>query len=52
MRTRRPSPEHQEAVARRLALLTAELASARPESTYDDLDDVPDEPPGWTDDDP
>ncbi|WP_028656975.1 hypothetical protein [Nocardioides sp. J54] len=31
MRTRRPSPEHQEAVSRRLAQLSAELAAARPE---------------------
>src|SRR6478736_6590182 len=30
MPTRRPSPEHQEAVSRRLALLSAELAAARP----------------------
>lgn len=29
MRTRRPSPEHQEAVSRRLALLSAELAAVR-----------------------
>ncbi|WP_295657832.1 ComEA family DNA-binding protein [uncultured Nocardioides sp.] len=31
MRSRRPSPEHQEAVSRRLALLSAELATVRPE---------------------
>jgi competence protein ComEA len=31
MPNRRPSPEHQEAVSRRLALLSAELAAARPE---------------------
>ncbi|WP_244929178.1 helix-hairpin-helix domain-containing protein [Nocardioides sp. W7] len=31
MRTRRTSPEHQEAVARRLAQLSAELATSRPE---------------------
>lgn len=30
MRSRRPSPEHQEAVTRRLALLSAELATVRP----------------------
>ena len=30
MRTRRPSAEHQEAVSRRLALLSAELATVRP----------------------
>ena len=30
MRTRRPNPEHQDAVSRRLALLGAELASVRP----------------------
>ena len=30
MRSRRPSPEHQEAVSRRLALLSAELATVRP----------------------
>lgn len=31
MRSRRPSPEHQEAVSRRLALLSAELAAVREE---------------------
>jgi competence protein ComEA len=31
MPNRRPSPEHQEAVSRRLALLSAELAATRPE---------------------
>src|SRR5688572_25209863 len=30
MRTRRPSPEHRDAVARRLAQLSAELAECRP----------------------
>ena len=30
MRPRRPHPEHQEAVSRRLALLSAELAAVRP----------------------
>jgi competence protein ComEA len=30
MRSRRPSPEHQDAVSRRLALLSAELSAARP----------------------
>src|SRR3954468_16328139 len=42
MRTRRPSPEHQEAVSRRLAQLSAELASARAEprdAGGDELDD-------------
>lgn len=41
MPTRRPSPEHQEAVSRRLALLSAELASARPGAAAgtDELDD-------------
>lgn len=50
MRTRRPTPEHQEAVARRLALLSAELASARPEPAYDDpTDGLTDDPMGWAD---
>jgi competence protein ComEA len=35
MPNRRPSPEHQEAVSRRLALLSAELAAARPEPEPD-----------------
>jgi competence protein ComEA len=52
----RPSPEHQEAVARRLALLSAELAAARPaagDPPVDDVDEwtaphtrVPSPPPG------
>lgn len=36
MRTRRPSAEHQEAVSRRLALLSAELATVRPPPDPDD----------------
>lgn len=44
MRTRRPSPEHQEAVSRRLAQLSAELAAARPE---DEGPEVPDSPDDW-----
>lgn len=57
MRTRRPSPEHQEAVARRLAQLSAELATSRaepiaqdpvPEDPDDpDEPDGPDEPDDW-----
>jgi competence protein ComEA len=39
MLSRRPSPEHQEAVARRLALLSAELAGVREDSV------VPEAPP-------
>ncbi|WP_426245289.1 helix-hairpin-helix domain-containing protein [Nocardioides sp. LHG3406-4] len=35
MRSRRPSPEHQEAVTRRLALLSAELATVRPDPDAD-----------------
>ena len=31
MRSRRPSPEHQDAVSRRLALLSAELSAVRPQ---------------------
>ncbi|MCW2797117.1 helix-hairpin-helix domain-containing protein [Nocardioides sp.] len=47
MRSRRPTAEHQETVARRLALLSAELASSRPaeavaESELDELDESPD----------
>ena len=38
MPNRRPSPEHQEAVSRRLALLSAELAAARPEQVDDHVD--------------
>lgn len=36
MRTRRPSPEHQEAVARRLASLSEHLAAAREEAAVGD----------------
>jgi competence protein ComEA len=36
MRSRRPSPEHQDAVSRRLALLSAELSAARPAPAPDD----------------
>lgn len=36
MRSRRPSPQHQEAVSRRLALLGAELAAVRPASAEGD----------------
>ncbi len=48
MRSRRPSPEHQEAVTRRLALLSAELATVRPgadgepEHAHTRIRDVPD----------
>jgi competence protein ComEA len=50
MRTRRPSPEHQEAVARRLAQLSAELATSRaePEPVVEEaVVEVPDEPDDW-----
>lgn len=51
MRTRRPSPEHQEAVARRLAQLSAELAASRTEPIAQDPVveeiDEPDEPDDW-----
>jgi competence protein ComEA len=46
MPTRRPSPEHQEAVSRRLALLSAELAGARPEAARDPEPDP--EPGAWS----
>lgn len=50
MRTRRPSPEHQEAVARRLAQLSAELSAARPQTTYDRLPTLDDDTPHWVED--
>lgn len=43
MRSRRPSPEHQEAVSRRLALLSQELSSLAPEP---ELVEEPPLPPG------
>jgi len=48
----RPSPEHQEAVARRLAQLSAELAAVRPAAEEAQYDDQPDEEWGeeWDDD--
>ena len=51
MPTRRPSPEHQEAVARRLALLSAELSGARPArepGVLEDARSVPGPTP-WSD---
>jgi len=46
MRTRRPSPEHQEAVSRRLALLSAELAGQVVHEPVDEPADAPvGEPP-------
>jgi competence protein ComEA len=39
MSTRRSSPEHQEAVSRRLALLSAELAAARPAPPVEESSD-------------
>src|SRR3954469_2287205 len=45
MRNRRPSPEHQEAVSRRLAQLSAELATARP--TADEASWTSGEEPAW-----
>ena len=38
MPQRRPSPEHQEAASRRLALLSAELAASRPEDAAEEPD--------------
>lgn len=47
----RPTPEHQEAVARRLAQLSAELAAVRPAAEEDSFDDRPDDQwgEGWDD---
>ena len=45
MRTRRPSPQHQDAVSRRLALLGAELAAVRPPPTDDGDRDAERSPP-------
>lgn len=45
MRNRRPSPEHEQAVARRLALLSAELAAVRGEPGGPSP--IPTSPPGW-----
>ncbi|GAB3764176.1 competence protein ComEA [Nocardioides ginsengisegetis] len=42
MRTRRPSPEHEQAVSRRLELLSAELAQVRPEPVGE-----PEPEPDW-----
>ena len=47
MRSRRPSPEHQDAVSRRLALLSAELAAVREEP--DAAPPVPPRPGEWWD---
>ena len=44
MRSRRPSPEHQEAVSRRLALLSAELATVRPPVEEEEVDASPPAP--------
>ena len=50
MRSRRPSPEHQDAVSRRLALLSAELSDVRHSASRPDA--PPDPPPEgeWWDD--
>jgi competence protein ComEA len=50
MSSRRPTPDHQEAVSRRLALLSAELAGVRPEPPGLPGPPGPQEPPeadGW-----
>jgi len=48
MPSRRPSPAHQEAISRRLALLSAELAAVRPGPVLDPGNDVPAPgPPTW-----
>lgn len=45
MPTRRPTPEHQEAVSRRLALLSAELAGSSPPAPPAPPPELPPEPP-------
>src|SRR3712207_4585812 len=48
MRSRRTSAEHQEAVNRRLALLTAELSTLRPQDAYEEwADPTADGTPWW-----
>src|SRR3712207_6978274 len=48
MRSRRTSAEHQEAVNRRLALLTAELSTLRPQDAYEEwADPAADGTPWW-----
>src|SRR3712207_2197674 len=48
MRSRRTSAEHQEAVNRRLALLTAELSTLRPQEAYEEwADPTADGTPWW-----
>jgi competence protein ComEA len=48
MRSRRTSAEHQEAVQRRLALLSAELSAVRPQDAYDEwVEPAADGTPWW-----
>jgi competence protein ComEA len=48
MRSRRTSAEHQEAVTRRLALLSAELSAVRPQDAYEEwADPAADGTPWW-----